>query len=161
MKHLSVLKMVSLFIAFLMGVLCSQLIGWFSAGIVRPSNIWKKSIPIEAASISQKDRWILNYQLSAVYLEEVDSSREYILLIIKPKEVVKISELPDSPTSFVISGLAQSDYTLVFGISPLDLKKHPDAEFTKVLNLPAEFFGRKRAYLTESLKVSSESLSEK
>ncbi|MGH9832235.1 MAG: hypothetical protein ACREBD_29095 [Blastocatellia bacterium] len=156
MKNYSGYRVIGYLVAFLIGVLCSRSIDWFSAGVMRPPNPLKKPIPIEIANISQQDRWILGYQLFAVYLEEIAGQREYVLLIIKPKGEINMSELPDQPARFVISGLADGESILVFALNPMEIKRHPGVQLTKLLDFTADVFGRKRARLTENLKLASD-----
>src|SRR5262249_26168632 len=143
--------------AFGGGILCFWIVRLFLSGFHHPDHPLVKPIPMEMNDIADQDRWILNYQVFAVPLYEIDSAREYILLILRPKEMATNNNYTVKISRFVISGLADSDISIAIGIEPAAFKDivYPQL-ITTLLDFGGSISGKKRARLTDHLVMSSD-----
>ncbi len=151
-------KGIGYIIAFGCGLFCFWIMKMLSAGFPNPPHPYAKPIPIEMRKIADKDKWILNFRLFAIPHYDIDSRREYVSIIIRPKqaEIMNVDSY-HSPHRFVISGLEDNDTCIALSLDPKTLLNIDSESFiSTLLDFEGSISGKKRVILTSQLFIDSD-----
>jgi hypothetical protein len=148
-------KIVRYVLIFVLGSVSFYFIDKMRAGIPSPSRQFSIPTQVKLNKILPEDSWISKYQVQVVPLNEVESNREYLLLILKPETMSTDIEYPDKHSRFVLTGLKESDAWLEFVIDPSGIKKSPGPFYTLLLDFGGRLWPGQRIRLSDGLELQS------
>lgn len=141
-------------LAAILGATFFWLFEWRLALTPRSGNLVQQPIPVRISQISKEDNWITNYNLYVVPLN-VDSKREYFLLIIENKVDAQEIEKIEKPAWFELSGFANKDSKLLFIVKPSDLQSQSRDIRTLLFDYDGGFLHKKNMEITPYMELSS------
>ncbi|MBS1790184.1 MAG: hypothetical protein JST85_20840 [Acidobacteria bacterium] len=121
----------------------------------RSGNPIEQPIPVTISQIADEDRWITNYHLYAAPLNNVESKREYFLLLLVKKIEDQEISLPEKVSWFVIDGFADKENKLIFAMKPREMAGKSSTAYTVLFDYEGGFLHRNRIVLAEGLELSS------
>jgi hypothetical protein len=131
---------------------------WFYTGwwgeMSNPGNKIASPVPVKISGINDDDKWINDFDLQAVPLSKIDSIREYVLLLIRPKEGVA-AQFPDRNSMFVMKGFDDRSLELWFTINPSQISNNSPNTHTLLLDFGGSLLRKKNIEISNPLEVSS------
>ncbi len=145
-------------LVFTGGIFAFWFFQWTLAGIPRSGQPLFRPKTIELMTIVPEHKWILNYEVSVCRLD-VDSKREYVLLLLTPLDEQNLpSQTNDYQSWLEITGLPDPEASLWFGLKQSEVRQTPNAQYIKLLEFTGNIFNSKRIKLLDSLELKSQEL---
>lgn len=148
---------------YILAIVSGALLLWIAqlqrSEIPLPANSIEQTIPLSLSTINQEDSWVNGFNLEIALLNNLQSNREYVLLIMKRKSDSSNIQLPDRISRFVLKGLADSESELWITINPSQMASSSSVTHTLLLDFRGSIFHKKRLSFTNKLELSSMDLS--